>query len=198
MGSSHPYFAKGQRNPLESCDILLKLDDGTELPAHIQVLARCMPIFDDMLAGGPLAKASMTNVVRVPFSDCSLEEARHFLAAIYSIEASEYIDERSALSRARLSHKYGGEHMVRLCDNALARTAGIDSDNFVKFPSYLEDQDFDKFINIMTSAALFGMPKVLACCEYYVAVDTYKEAHMGLATQTELGASCHFTVLLKE
>ncbi len=109
MGSSHPYFAKGQRNPLESCDILLKLDDGTELPAHIQVLARCMPIFDDMLAGGPLAKASVTNVVRVPFSDCSLEEARHFLAAIYSIEASEYIDERSALSSARLSHKDGGE-----------------------------------------------------------------------------------------
>ncbi len=66
----------------------------------------------------------------------------------------------------------------------------------VTLSNALQDQDFDKFINIMTSAALFGMPKVLACCEYYVAVDTYKEAHMGLATQTELGARCSREELL--
>ena len=110
MGGSQPYLAMGPKGLLESCDVLLKLDGGSELPAHSQVLARCMSVVSDMMvAGGPLAKASAENVVRVPFGECLLEEASRFLSAIYSSRASEHIDEGSALSIARLSHKYGGE-----------------------------------------------------------------------------------------
>ena len=55
MESNQPHLAEGPKDVLESCDVLLKLDDGTELPAHSQVLARCMPVFCGMLAEGPLS-----------------------------------------------------------------------------------------------------------------------------------------------
>ena len=110
MEGSQPYLTDGPDDLVESCDVLLKLDDGKELPVHSQVMARCMPVFSGMVAaGGPLSKASAENVVSVPFNECSLEEATRFLSAIYSSQALEYIDEGSALSMARLSHKYGGE-----------------------------------------------------------------------------------------
>ena len=107
MGSKQPYLAQGPQDLLNSCDILLKLDDGTELPAHSQVLARCMPVFSGMVDGGPLSNASAENIVSVPFSECSLEEASRFLSAIYFFRAYEHIDDVCALSVARLSHKYG-------------------------------------------------------------------------------------------
>ena len=109
MGGDKPYLAAGPVDLQESCDVLLKLDDGTELPVHSHVLARCMSVFSGMVAGGPLSKASAENVVSVPFSECSAEQATRFLSAIYSFKASEYIDNESALSIARLSHKYGVE-----------------------------------------------------------------------------------------
>ena len=94
---------------MKTCDILLKLDDGTEVPAHAPVLARCMPGFFDMMDGCPLSNASARNVISVPFSDCSLREADCYLSAIYSFSAHEHIDVGSALAVARLSHKYGVE-----------------------------------------------------------------------------------------
>ncbi len=110
MGGDHPYLATGPVDLLESCDVLLKLDGGSELPVHSQVLARCMPVFSGMVvAGGPLSKASVENVISVPFSDCSLEEANRFMLAVYSYKASKYIDIGSALSIAKLSHKYAME-----------------------------------------------------------------------------------------
>ena len=109
MGSSQPYLAQGPTDLLESCDVLLKLDDGTELPVHSQILARCMSVFSGMVAtGGPLSKASADNVISVPFNDCSMEDASLFLSAVYSSRALEHL-QKSALSNARLSHKYGGE-----------------------------------------------------------------------------------------
>ena len=110
MGGAQPYLAKGPKDLLESCDVLLKLDDDSELPAHSQILARYMSVFSGMVvAGGPLTKASAENVVSVPFSECSVAEATRFLSAIYSFRPSEHINEGSALSIARLSHKYDGE-----------------------------------------------------------------------------------------
>lgn len=174
MGSGQPYLATGPVDLLESCDVLLKLDDGTELPVHSQVLARCMSVFSGMVAGGPLSKASSENVVSVPFNECSAEEATRFLSAIYSFSASEYIDNRSALSIARLSHNYGVEvrsshigvlcnipcserscasslasdladtsklflqGMVKLCDDVLGESAGINSRVPDDFPAYLK------------------------------------------------------------
>ena len=44
MGGAQPYLAKGPKDLLESCDVLLKLDDDSELPAHSQILARYMSV----------------------------------------------------------------------------------------------------------------------------------------------------------
>ena len=109
MGGDQPYLVEGPHDLLDSCDVLLKLDDGSELPVHSQVLARCMSVFSGMVAEGPLSKASAKEVVSVPFSDCSLEEATQFLSAIYSVDPWKHITKASALSISRLSHKYGVE-----------------------------------------------------------------------------------------
>ena len=109
METNQCYLASGPQDLPNSCDILLELDDGTELPAHSQVLARCMPVFSGMLDGGPLSNASPTNIVSVPFGECSPEEAGHFLSAVYSFRACEHISAKSALPIAKLSHKYGVE-----------------------------------------------------------------------------------------
>ena len=49
----------------------------------------------------------------------------------------------------------------------------------------LQDQKPEDFLNIMKGASLFGMPKLLACCEYYVALSTLAGAHGGLTAQCE-------------
>ena len=167
MGSEQPYLAEGSQGLQKTCDVVLKLDDGTELPVHSQVLARCPPVFFGMLDGGPLSEASASKVVSVPFSECSVKEAQCFLSIIYSLRGSEHIDIHSALSLARLSHKYGVEvcteglliymhaclkpppivlitqsakgtaGMVKLCDSVLGETAGINSD-VERVPPYLK------------------------------------------------------------
>ena len=171
MESDLSYFSEGPPGLPNSCDILLRLDDGKELSAHSQILARCMSVLTGMIDGGPLSSASAANVVNVPFSECSLEEAKRFLSAVYSCTPSKHIEDTSALPIARLSHKYGGEvrpacdrvlimtasfwlfctlvmtdgsslqyilqNMVRLCDDAFAQKAGINSDPD-NFPSYLK------------------------------------------------------------
>ena len=109
MEGDQPYLANGPEDLRESCDVVLKLDYGTTLPIHSQVLARRMSVFSGMVAGGPLTKASAENVVSAPFSDCTVEEATRFLSAIYSVRASDFINAESAMSIARLSHKYGVE-----------------------------------------------------------------------------------------
>ncbi len=106
------YLAEGSQGLQNTCDVLLKLDDGTELPVHSQVLARCIPVFYGMMDSGTLSATSVLNKVSVPFSDCSVEEAKHFLSAIYSFRAHDHIDKDCALSIARLSHKY--DVVVRL------------------------------------------------------------------------------------
>ncbi len=79
MEGTQPYLAEGSVDLLESCGVLLKLDDGSELPVHSQVLARCMPVFAGMIApGGPLSKASGENVMSVPFNNFSVSEAKPY------------------------------------------------------------------------------------------------------------------------
>ena len=124
MKSTPPYLAEGPEGFQNSWDILLSLDDGNTLPAHSQILARCIPVFAGMVdGGGPLTKASAANVISVPFSDCSLVEATNFISAIYSLEPHLQIDKTSALAIARLGDKYSvkvdratylNEHFYRL------------------------------------------------------------------------------------
>ena len=57
MQGRFAYLAEGPEGLVNSCDILLKLDDGTRLPAHSPVLARFSPVFAGMLDEGPLSGA---------------------------------------------------------------------------------------------------------------------------------------------
>ena len=104
--SASAYFAEGQKSLASSCDIVLVLDDGVRLPAHSHVLARLLSLFSDMLDEGPLCRASRDSPVEVPLSECSTNEAIHFLSVLYPVNGSK---SRGAphLSTARLAHKYG-------------------------------------------------------------------------------------------
>lgn len=41
----------------------------------------------------------------------------------------------------------------------------------------LQDQEDDVFLHIMKCATLYDMPKLLACCEYYVALSSLRSSH---------------------
>lgn len=107
MEQKYSHLKEGPEGLVESCNILLTLDDGSALPVHSQVLARCSPLFHGMVNDGTLSSASAEKKTIIPFSGCSREEATSFLSAIYSIRPHEHIDEASALSIARLGDKYG-------------------------------------------------------------------------------------------
>ena len=107
--SEHTYLS-GPKSLHQSCDIVLKLDDNTMLPAHSQVLARSSDFFADMLAiddEGPLSGASASSRITLPLKECTKEVTVKFLSVLYSIKPSEYIDEATGLLVARLGHKYG-------------------------------------------------------------------------------------------
>ena len=102
------YLAGSPKGFAHSCDILLKLDDGSEVPAHSQVLARYSKVFSDMLEeDGPLNRASGTSKVIVPINECSKDEAIQWLCVVYSFAPTSLIGEATGLSTARLAHKYG-------------------------------------------------------------------------------------------
>ena len=106
MDGTIAYFAEGPKSLASSCDIVLVLDDGVRLPAHLPVLARLSPVFSDMLDDGPLSRASRDSPVEVPLSECSTDEAIHFLSVLYSVNGSKSTG-AAHLSTARLAHKYG-------------------------------------------------------------------------------------------
>ena len=99
------YFADVPQSLANSYDTLLLLDDGTRLPAHAAILARCSVLFSDMLDGGPLGVASRNNIVVVPINECTEEVARGFLSSVYAVDIRRHITESSALSLASLGHE---------------------------------------------------------------------------------------------
>jgi len=101
------YLAEGPEGLANSCDIILNLDDGTQLPAHFQVLARYSKVFSDMLDGGPLSSASSSSKIGLPLSGCSENEVIKFLSAIYSARPYKHINKELALPVAELAHKFG-------------------------------------------------------------------------------------------
>jgi len=107
MEENQVYFAEVSERLINSCDIVLTLDDGSALPAHSQIIARYSQVFADMLDGGPLAGASGLAKVDLPLSDCCKEDALTFLSIIYSPNPRGRIEDSSALSIARIAHKYG-------------------------------------------------------------------------------------------
>ncbi len=87
-------------------DVLLKLDDGSELPAHAQILARYSKVCADMLDDGPLSAASAVNKVELPITDCSRDTAVSLLNVLYSpARPTEHISLESSMDLASLAHK---------------------------------------------------------------------------------------------
>ena len=48
----------------------------------------------------------------------------------------------------------------------------------------LQDQGYDIFLHTVKCASLFGMPKLLACCEYYIALESLQTSHTLLMTRS--------------
>jgi hypothetical protein len=89
----HP--AEGPEDLSDCCDMLLKLDDGSVLPAHSLVLARCSHVLLWHVHQGPLASASAQNKPAVPLMECETNVAIKLLT------------EASALPVAGVARKYG-------------------------------------------------------------------------------------------
>ena len=92
---------------VRSCDLLLKLDDGSVLPAHSQILARYSGVFASMLDGGPLSDISATKKATVPLSDCSRTAASSLLSVLYTgpCQPMEHIKWESCMLVANVAHK---------------------------------------------------------------------------------------------
>ena len=110
--NEHTYLALKPDSPPQTCDVSLKLDDGTILPVHSRVLAQYSPVFRDMFDLGddehPSAATAATRE-DLPFTDCPKEVATGFLSILYSApETSEasVLSKELLLSIARLGDKF--------------------------------------------------------------------------------------------
>ena len=110
--NEHTYLALRPDSPPQTCDSLLRLDDGTRLPVHSRVLQTYSIVFRDMFSdlnyNEPLSASSPARE-ELPFVDCSREVATGFLSMLYSAVS---MSEAGLLSRdllnsiARLGHKF--------------------------------------------------------------------------------------------
>ena len=108
MGAEHHYFHGLPMVFVRCCNVLLKLDDGSELPAHSQYLARfssvCAGMLDD---DGPLSSASPSKKAHLPLTDCSRTTAVKLMSVLYSTEQHAYIKKNRdcCMAVAGLAHK---------------------------------------------------------------------------------------------
>ncbi len=94
---------------VKSCDVLLKLDDGSELPAHSHNLARassvCNAVLDDSLSG-PDVEPTLERIT-MPLKNCSRATVISLISAVYSKKPIEYIPKELEpnMAIATLAHK---------------------------------------------------------------------------------------------
>ena len=102
-----PYLADAPEGFAKSCDVLLKLDDGSYLPAHSQVLARSSSVFANMLDDGPLSSALAKAKATVPLSDCSRATAVTLLTGVYSPQHRDFMNKnkQTGIVVASLAHR---------------------------------------------------------------------------------------------
>ncbi len=102
------YVDDAPENFAERCNVLLKLDDGSELPAHSQLLARFSSVCADMHADdGPLSFASCSKKAYLPLTDCSRATAISFLSVVYSTQQFEQVKTKkeNRIEIALLAHR---------------------------------------------------------------------------------------------
>ncbi len=112
MGEEYPYFRGAPENFDKSCDVLLKLDDGSNLPTHSQILARYSSVCANMLDDeGPLFSASTSKKANLPLTDYSRPAVISFLSVLYSNQQYEYIKKNrvSCMAIASLAHRLDNE-----------------------------------------------------------------------------------------
>ena len=116
--------------------MLLRLDDGGELPAHSQILARYSGVFASML-DGPLSDTSAIKNATVPLSDCSRATAISLLSVLYTgpSQPKEHIKWESSMSIASLAHKL--DMKVHLLTGSLVNTRNIPPVNILWSMAYL-------------------------------------------------------------
>lgn len=78
------HLAEALEGLSDSCDMLLKLDDGSALQAHSPVLARCSPVLLWHVHEGPLASAPAQNKAAVPLMECETNVAIKLLTVVLS------------------------------------------------------------------------------------------------------------------
>ncbi len=91
MNDTYVYLPE---NSEQSCDVLLLLDDGSDLPAHSDILARENGLFADMHSDSLMPERTTVRMTALPLTDCSRSTAIGFLAALYDDSLSEYIWKR--------------------------------------------------------------------------------------------------------
>ena len=89
-GKFYTYLNDCPDDFVKSFDVLLKLDDGSKLPAHSQTLARFSGVCAGMLAGGPLSNISASKKATLPLSDCSTATVISLLSVLYAPRVSPW------------------------------------------------------------------------------------------------------------
>ena len=107
MAEPHTYLKGCPEAFAKSCDVLLKLDDGSKLPAHSQILARFSGVFASMLDGGAWSDISATKKATVLLPACSRATATSLLSVLYSgpSQSMDHITKGSSLAIARVAHR---------------------------------------------------------------------------------------------
>ena len=105
MDAKYEYLEGRPEGCLKSCDVLVKLDDGSELPVHSRLLALYSNVVADMCDDGPLSTATAKKKAKLPLTDCTRAAAIMFLKVVYSKETITHINQATGLAVASIAHK---------------------------------------------------------------------------------------------
>ena len=103
--AEYVYFDGIADSFVQCCDVLLELDDGSELPAHSQILARFSEVWASSLKKhGP---ASASRKAHLELEDCSRATAIGLMSVLYSPQQYDYLrkNRKSCMTIARIAYK---------------------------------------------------------------------------------------------
>ncbi len=106
--AEYVYFDGIADSFVHCCDVLIELDDGSELPAHSQILARFSKEIVKMLEeDGSLSSASPSNKGHLQLEDCSRATAIGLMSLLYSPQQYDYLgkNRKSCMTIARIAYK---------------------------------------------------------------------------------------------
>ncbi len=122
---AHAHFFAKPFDFRNSCDVLLVLDSGSEVPVHSGFLAAHSSVLC-----GILTLDREAALRRLPFPGCSDEAARAFLEYLYAEDRSTVLTVEKAELVSLLAHKYGLHDTLQCCDEFLASRVNIDGSSW--------------------------------------------------------------------